>query len=69
MNGSTNYELAKAMISDRQQSARREGERARLVSEAREAARHEAARHERASGTRPGTVIARVRALLGAPAA
>ena len=31
MNGSTNRELAKAMINDRQREARREGERARLV--------------------------------------
>ena len=39
MNGSTNRELVKAMINDRQREARREAEPARLVSEARAAAR------------------------------
>lgn len=59
MNGSTNRELAKAMINDRQREARREGERARLVSEARAAARD-----DQDGGARQGTVIVRVRALL-----
>ena len=64
MNGSTNHELAKAMIKDRQEEARREAERARVIEEARAAARH-----DQDGSARQGTVIARVRALLRAPAA
>ena len=57
------YELSRAIIADRQEAARRAGERARVLSEAR------AARDERAGGSRPRAVIARgIRALRRAPA-
>ena len=67
-----NSELRKAMIAEQQAAARRAGERARAISEARAAAREEqtAARVERASRSRPRAVIARgIRALRRAPAA
>ena len=64
MSGTTNHELAKAMIKDRQEGARRAGERARGIAEARAAARD-----DQTSVARPGTgVTRRVRALLRAPA-
>ena len=64
MSGTTNHELAKAMIKDRQEGARRAGERARGIAEARAAARD-----DQASSARPSVGVARrVRALLRAPA-
>jgi hypothetical protein len=64
MNGTSNHGLAQAMIKDRQQEARRAGERARSIAEARAAARD-----DQTSVARPGTgVTRRVRALLRAPA-
>jgi hypothetical protein len=65
MNGSTNRELAKAMIKDRQEEARRAADQARVVEETRAAARD-----NQDGGARQGTVIARrVRALPRSPAA
>ena len=59
-----NYEFSRAMIAERQQAARRAGEQARIISEARAARRD-----KRADGPRPRTVIARgMRALRRAPA-
>ena len=64
MNGSSNRELAKAMIKDRQVHARRAGERARVIEEVRVAARD-----EQASPVRRGAGVARrVRGLLRSPA-
>jgi hypothetical protein len=66
MSGTTNHEVAKAIIQGRQEQARRAGERSRIIAEARAAA----ARDEQASRARRSTgVVRRVRALLGAPAA
>ena len=65
MSGTTNHELAKAMIKGRQEQAHRAGERARVIAEARAAARD-----KRTSRARRSTGVARrVRALLRAPAA
>ena len=65
MSGTTNHELAKAMIKDRQEGARRAGERARGIAEARAAARDD----DQARDARPSVSVARrVRALLRAPA-
>ena len=65
MSGTTNHELARAIIQGRQEQARRAGERSRIIAEARAAARDEqASRARRSTG-----VVRRVRALLGAPAA
>ena len=58
------YEFSRAMIAERQQAARRAGEQARIISEAR-AARRE----QRANSPRRRTIIARgIRALRRAPA-
>jgi hypothetical protein len=66
MNGSTNHELAKAMIKDRQAQARRAGERARAIEEVRATARDEQASP---SPVRRGSGVARrVRLLLRSPA-
>ena len=60
-----NSELSRAMITERQQAARRAGEQSRAISEARAATRD-----KRADGPRPRTGIARgIRALRRAPAA
>jgi len=59
-----NSELSRAMIAEQHQAARRTGEQARAISEARAAKRG-----ERADSPRPRTVIARgMRALRRAPA-
>jgi hypothetical protein len=66
MSGTTNHELAKAMIQGRQEQARRAGEHVRAIAEARAAT----ARDEQASRARQSTgVVGRMRALLRAPAA
>ena len=65
MSGYINHELARALIQDRREQARRAGERARVIAEARAAA----VRDEQASRARRSTgVVRRVRALLRAPA-
>ena len=63
MSGTTNHELAKAMIKDRQEGARRAGERARGITEARAAALDDQADDARPSVGVARRVRARLRAL------